>query len=53
VTDDFVRYAQPLIGADWVRPPVLNGIHRFARLQKLFAPKKCRAYVPMAYREKK
>jgi 6-phosphofructokinase 1 len=51
VTDDFIRYARPLIGDEWVALPVENGMYRFARLEKIFAPKKCREYVPMAYRK--
>ena len=53
VTDDFVKYAQPLIGDDWVEVPLENGIQRFARLEKKLAPKKCPAYVPMAHRKEK
>lgn len=49
VTDDFVKYARPLIGEEWVAVPLENGIQRFARLQPLFAAKKCAAYVPQAY----
>ena len=51
VTDDFVRYARPLIGDEWVALPIENGVPRFARLEKTFAAKKCKAYVPMAYRK--
>lgn len=51
VTDDFVRYAQPLIGSDWVRVPLENGIQRFARFKPVFAARKCAAYVPEAYRK--
>jgi 6-phosphofructokinase 1 len=50
VTDDFVRYARPLIGEDWVRVPIENGLQRFARLRPLFAEKRCPAYTPEAYR---
>ena len=32
-----MRYAQPLIGSDWVSVPLVNGIQRFARLEPLFA----------------
>ena len=52
VTDDFVRYARPLIGDDWVSVPLVNGIQRFARLAPNFAPKKCKPYVPQGYRKK-
>jgi 6-phosphofructokinase 1 len=51
VTDDFVRYARPLIGEDWVKVPLENGIQRFARLRPLFAEKRCPPYVPEAYRK--
>jgi 6-phosphofructokinase 1 len=49
VTDDYIRYARPLIGTKWVRIPLKNGIQRFARFQPIFAEKKCSAYVPEAY----
>ena len=44
VTDDFIRYARPLIGNDWVSIPIVNGIQRFARLKPLFAEKKLPEY---------
>jgi 6-phosphofructokinase 1 len=50
VTDDFLAYARPLIGEDWVSVPVVGGRQRFARLKPLFASKCCPAYVPQAYR---
>ena len=50
VTDEFVAYARPLIGEDWVSVPVINGIQRFARLEPLFADKACPEYVPQGYR---
>jgi 6-phosphofructokinase 1 len=50
VTDDFVRYAKPLIGEDWVSVPMIGGRQRFARLQPIFAEKKLAAYVPQAHR---
>ena len=49
VTDDFVRYARPLIGEDWVSVPCVNGRQRFARVKLIFADKKCPAYEPQAY----
>jgi 6-phosphofructokinase 1 len=52
VTDDFVRYVRPLIGEDWPSVPLEGGIQRFARIEKKFAEKKCKAYVPQAYRKK-
>ncbi|MBM4037632.1 MAG: diphosphate--fructose-6-phosphate 1-phosphotransferase [Planctomycetes bacterium] len=50
VTDEFVAYARPLIGEDWVSVPLVGGIQRFARLRPSFAEKRCPAYVPQAYR---
>ena len=50
VTDDFVRYARPLIGDDWPAIPLIDGRQRFARLQPIFAEKKLPGYVPQAYR---
>jgi len=52
VTDDFVRYARPLIGEDWVSVPVINGVQRYARFERIFAAKKLPAYVPEAHRSK-
>lgn len=51
VTDDFVRYARPLIGEDWPAVPLIGGIQRFARLEMNFADKKCKPYVPAGYRK--
>jgi len=50
VTDDFVRYASPLIGDDWPNVPLLAGLQRFARLQPVFAEQKLPEYVPQAFR---
>ncbi len=50
VTDDFIRYARPLIGEGWPSIPLVNGLQRFARLQPLFAETKLPAYVPQAAR---
>ena len=44
VTDEFVRYARPLIGDDWVSIPIINGIQRFAQLKPLFAEQKLPEY---------
>jgi 6-phosphofructokinase 1 len=52
VTDDFVRYARPLIGEDWVSVPMINGLQRFARLKHILADKKLPAYVPVGDRKK-
>ncbi|MBL7065177.1 MAG: diphosphate--fructose-6-phosphate 1-phosphotransferase [Anaerolineae bacterium] len=50
VTDDFIRYARPLIGDDWPSVPLVGGLQRFARLKPIFAEKRLPAYVPQAYR---
>ena len=50
VTDDFVRYARPLIGDDWPAIPLVDGRQRFTHLQPIFAEKRLSAYVPQAYR---
>jgi 6-phosphofructokinase 1 len=50
VTDDFIRYARPLTGEDWVSVPVVNGIQRYARLRPVFAERKLPEYVPQAHR---
>jgi 6-phosphofructokinase 1 len=50
VTDDFVRYARPLIGDHWPAVPLVDGRQRFARLQKIFASQKLPGYVPQAHR---
>ncbi len=50
VTDEFISYAQPLIGEDWISIPMINGRQRFARPRNLFAEKKCPQYLPQAHR---
>ncbi len=53
VTDEFLKYARPLIGDDWVTVPIVNGRLRFARLKTVFADQKLLKYVPQADREGK
>jgi 6-phosphofructokinase 1 len=51
VTDDFLRYARPLIGDDWVSVPLVDGLARFARINTAaLAPRKLPPYVPQTYR---
>jgi hypothetical protein len=50
VTDDFVRYARPLIGDDWPSVPLVNGIQRFARITRHLATKRLPEYLPQAWR---
>jgi len=52
VTDDFVRYARPLIGEDWASVPVINGRQRFARFAPIFAEKKLPEYRLQGLRKK-
>ncbi len=51
VTDDFIRYARPLIGDDWPSVPLIGGLQRFARLVPVFAYKRLPSYIPRAYRQ--
>jgi 6-phosphofructokinase len=51
VTDEFVTYAQPLIGDAWPAIPLENGLQRFARLDRRFVEQRCPAYFPEAYRK--
>jgi 6-phosphofructokinase 1 len=51
VTDDFVRYARPLIGEDWPSVPLVAGLQRFASFEPVFADQKLASYVPQNYRE--
>lgn len=46
VTDDFIRYARPLIGERAPEIPTENGLQRFARLHNLFAAQKLPPYRP-------
>ena len=50
VTDEFVRYARPLIGDSWPAIPLVNGRQRFARMSPIFAERKLPAYIPQAAR---
>lgn len=50
VTDDFLRYCQPLIGVNWPTIPLVNGLQRFARIEMILADKKLDDYVPQGYR---
>lgn len=50
VTDDFIKYARPLIGDNWVSVPIINGRIRLARLEKKFADQKLDKYIPQADR---
>jgi 6-phosphofructokinase len=49
VTDDFIRYARPLIGEDWVGIPIVDGRQRYARFEMILAEQKLPKYTPQAY----
>jgi 6-phosphofructokinase 1 len=49
VTDDFVRYARPLIGDSWPTIPLVDGRQRFARIARIFAEPELPPYTPEAY----
>lgn len=49
VTDEFLDYARPLIGEDWVSVPIINGRQRFTQFRKVFADQKLDKYIPEAY----
>ncbi|MGB9687953.1 diphosphate--fructose-6-phosphate 1-phosphotransferase [Thermogutta sp.] len=53
VTDDFIRYARPLIGDDMLTLPMIDGRQRLTRLQPIFAEKKLPSYIPQADRTRK
>jgi 6-phosphofructokinase 1 len=51
VTDDFARYAKPLIGSEMITLPVIDGRQRMTRFQPIFAEQKLAKYVPQAERK--
>jgi 6-phosphofructokinase len=51
VTDEFVKYAQPLIGEDWPSVPTVGGRQRFTQFKPVFASKKLAAFVPEGNRK--
>ena len=50
VTDDFIKYAMPLIGDGWPDVPMENGLQRFARLDIRFIEKKLAGFTPRRMR---
>lgn len=50
VTDEFVRYARPLIGEEMLTLPMVDGRARMARLQPCYAKPVLSAYTPQADR---
>jgi ATP-dependent phosphofructokinase / diphosphate-dependent phosphofructokinase len=50
VTDDFLRYARPLIGEEMLTLPMIDGRPRMAQLEKRYAQPVLSAYIPQADR---
>jgi 6-phosphofructokinase 1 len=50
VTDDFLRYARPLIGDGMLTLPMLDGRQRLTRFAPIYAEQKLPKYVPQADR---
>jgi 6-phosphofructokinase 1 len=51
VTDEFVRYARPLVGEDMIGLPLVDGRQRLTRFRPIYADKKLPQYVPEAERK--
>jgi 6-phosphofructokinase 1 len=50
VTDEFVRYATPLVGEDMITLPLIAGRQRLTRFQPIYADQKLPRYTPQADR---
>jgi ATP-dependent phosphofructokinase / diphosphate-dependent phosphofructokinase len=50
VTDEFIKYAKPLVGEDMVTLPMIDGRQRLARLKPIYGEQKLAKYVPQADR---
>lgn len=53
VTDEFVRYAAPLVGEDMVTLPMIGGRQRMTRFEPIYAAQKLPSYIPQADRAAK
>ena len=51
VTDEFLRYARPLVGNDMVSLPMVDGRQRLTRFEPIFAEQKLPTYKPQADRK--
>ncbi len=51
VTDDFVRYAKPLLGSEMITVPTVDGRQRLTRFSPIYAEKKLPSYVLQADRK--
>ncbi len=52
VTDDFVRYAKPLVGNDMIGLPMTDGRQRMTRFESIYAEQELPKYTPQADRKK-
>ncbi len=52
VTDEFVRYARPLVGEEMLSLPLIDGRQRLTCFQPLYARQQLPPYVPQADRPK-
>ena len=50
VTDDFIKYAKPLIGETWPEIQIENGLQRFAKIEMKLIDKKLSDYIPVTLR---
>ena len=50
VTDDFLRYARPLVGNEMIGLPLVDGRQRLTRFEPVYAEPKLPKYVPQADR---
>jgi 6-phosphofructokinase 1 len=51
VSDDFLRYAKPLLGEDMLSLPMIGGRQRLTRFEPIYAEKKLPGYIPEADRK--
>jgi 6-phosphofructokinase 1 len=51
VSDEFVRYAKPLVGSEMVSLPMIDGRQRLTRFEPVYAEQKLPKYVPQADRK--
>ena len=51
VTDDFIRYARPLVGDEMVVLPMVDGRQRLTQFEPIHADRKLDEYVPQADRQ--
>jgi 6-phosphofructokinase 1 len=51
VTDDYVRYARPLVGDEMISLPMVDGRQRMTRFEPICAERKLPKYIPQADRK--